>query len=253
MSGIRLYTFTRREVERFLRVPIQTLVSPWISGALYITIFGYIIGQHINLMGDVRYIDFVFPGIVMMNIINAAIGQTSFSLYFQRFSRSIDEMLTAPLSYTEMIVGYIVGAVLRAVCISAGLFGLAVFFTRANIDHVGLFFFYIVIVSAMFGLLGLIVALWSEKFEHLSILQIFVITPLTYFGGIFNSIEMLPAPLQIAARFNPFFYMIDSLRYSMISFSESNLLWGGIGLTVTTCILFAAVVHLFRIGYKVRT
>lgn len=253
MTGIRLFTFIRREVERFLRIPIQTLASPWISGGLYIYVFGYVIGKYLNFLPGISYIDFVFPGIVMMNVIGAAFGQSSSSLFMQRFSRSIDEILTSPLSYVEMIVGYVFGAVMRSVAVSLGLFGLAVLFTHTTIAHLGLFLTYIVIVSALFALLGLVIALWSERFEQLSMLQTFVITPLSYFGGTFNSIHMLPTSLQIAARFNPFFYMIDGLRYSMISYSEGNLLWGTIGLIIATILLFFFVLHLFRTGYKLRT
>ncbi len=252
MSWIRLFTFARREVDRFLRVPIQSLVSPWISGLLFVFIFGFVIGKFITFQEGFTYIDFVFPGILMMSVINGAFGQSSFSLYFQRFTRAIDELLTSPLSYTEMIIGYITGSVLRAITVALGLFAIALFFTTATIDNIGLFIFYIVLVSSLFSLLGIIVALWSEKFEHLSILQIFVITPFIYFGGVFNSIDMLPEAVQPIAKINPFFYMIDGLRYSMIGYSESNLVIGTIALSVGTLALFATVIYLFKIGYKLR-
>jgi len=141
MSPIRLYTFSRREVERFLRVPVQSLVSPWISGSLFIYIFGFVIGGHITFLDGISYIDFVFPGIVMMNIISASFGQSAFSLYFQRFSKSIDEILTSPLSYSEMITGYILGSVLRSVAVAAGLFALAIIFTSTAINNYFLFIF----------------------------------------------------------------------------------------------------------------
>ncbi len=252
MHLIRLYTFARREVDRFRRVPIQSLVAPLINGLLFVFIFGFVIGKFINFEEGFSYIDFVFPGILMMSVINGAFGQSSFSLYFQRFTRAIDELLTSPLSYTEMIIGYITGSILRALSVATGLFLIALYFTQASIQHIGLFFFYIILVSALFSLLGIIVALWSEKFEHLSILQIFVISPLIYFGGVFNSINMLPENIQPLAKLNPFFYMVDGLRYSMINYSESNLLIGTIFLCVLTIVLFIAVVHLFKTGYKLR-
>ena len=252
-NKISFYTFVRREFERFLRVPIQTLVSPWISALLYIFIFGYVIGQRIQFFENIDYIDFVLPGVLMMNIIFGAFGQSSSSLYFQRFSRAIEEILTAPLSYTEMILGYVIGAVIRSLAVGAGVYVIALLFTEANMDHAVLFFFYVVIVAVIFSLLGLLVALWSEKFEHLSVLQTFVITPLIYIGGVFNSISMLPEQLQIFTRLNPFFYMVDGLRYSMISYSESNLAGGVVFLILLALILFFWVFRLFHKGYKLRT
>jgi ABC-2 type transport system permease protein len=252
MSLIRLYTVVRREVQRFMRIPIQTVVSPLISGLLFIFVFGFVVGSRITFLDDITYIDFVFPGILMMNIIASSFGQSSTSLFFHRFTRSIEEMLTSPLSYAEMIIGYVVGAIARAVVVSIGLFALAVMFTTATIDNVGLFFFYIILVSTMFALLGLLVGILGEKFEHLTIMQTFVITPLVYIGGVFNSVEMLPPVLQTFTKLNPFFYMIDGLRYSMIGYSESNLLFGTIFLIVGTLLLFGIIFWMFKKGYKIR-
>ena len=252
MNAIRFYTFVRREFERFLRVPIQTLISPWISALLFIFVFGYVLGRRIELLPGVEYVDFVLPGILMMNIIGGAFGQSSSSLFFQKFTRVIEEILTAPLSYVEMIFGYIVGAIVRSLAVGAGIYVLALFFTRANMDHIGLFFFYIIIVSIIFGLLGLLIGLWAEKFEQLNVLQTFVITPLIYVGGVFNSVHMLPPALQTFTKFNPFFYMIDGLRYSMISFHESSIIGGAALLVGLMVVLFVWVFILFKRGYKLR-
>ncbi len=252
MSYIRLYTVVRREVQRFMRIPIQSIISPLISGLLFIFVFGFVVGGKITFGDGVSYVDFVFPGILMMNIIASAFGQSSSSLFFHRFTRSIEEMLTSPLSYTEMIIGYIAGAIARSVVISVGLFALAIFFTTASISNVWLFFFYIILVASLFSLLGLVVGLLSEKFEHLTIMQTFIITPLVYLGGVFNSVDMLPPALQTVTKFNPFFYMIDGLRYSMIGYSESSLLLGSSFLLLGTAVLFVVILLLFKRGYKIR-
>jgi ABC-2 type transport system permease protein len=252
MSGLRLYAVISKEVQRYLRIPIQTLISPWVSAFLYIVIFGLVIGSRIQFFDDLSYIDFVLPGILMMNIIMSSLSQSSTSLYFQRWTKGIHEVLTSPLSYVEMIIGYIVGAVSRSVIVGAGVFVLALLFTEANLDHFGPFIFYVVVTATIFSLIGLLVGLWAEKFEHLNILQTFVITPLIYVGGVFNSIDMLPVQLQGIAKLNPFFYMVDGLRYSMISFSESNLLFGAIFLISLAVILFFLVTYLFKIGWKLR-
>jgi len=253
MNMIRLTTVSRREIQRFLRIPIQTLVSPWISATLYILVFGVIVGSRISFLEGIDYIDFVFPGILMLQLIGGALGQTSSSLYFQRWTHSIDEMLASPMSYSEMIFGYIIGAVTRALAVGAGIYILALLFTDATPAHVFLFIFYVLIISVIFSLVGLIVGLWAEKFEHLTVLQSFVVTPLIYVGGVFNSIDMLPESMQGIARMNPFFYMVDGLRYSMISYSESPILLGSIGLTVVAVVLFFVVWNLFHRGWKLRS
>ncbi len=252
MNWTRLSTVTMRETKRFFRIPVQTLASPWISALMYIFIFGYVIGQRITLFEGISYIDFVLPGIVMMNVIGAAFGQTSSSLYFQRWTRNIEEMLASPLSYSEMVLGYLIGAVIRALFVGAGIYIIALFFTTATIAHLGLFLFYLLITSIIFALLGLYVGLWAEKFEHLGVLQTFVITPLTYLGGVFSSIHMLPHAAQVFTRFNPFFYIVDGMRYSMIDYHESPLVGGAIGLTVGALIMFIGIMVLFKRGWRLR-
>ena len=252
MNWIRLSTVTRREIQRFARIPIQTLVSPWISALLYIFIFGYVIGKQIQLFDGISYIDFVLPGILMMNIVTSAYGQSSSSLYFHRFGRAIEEMLVSPLSYFEMVLGYIAGSVARAVTVGLGVYIIALLFTAATIAHVGLFLFYAIIVAIIFGSLGLLVALWAEKFEHLTVLQTFVITPLLYVSGVFNSVHMLPPVLQKITYFNPFFYIVDGLRYAMIDYHESHLGFGALFLTLLAVTLVLFVLTLFKKGWKLR-
>lgn len=249
----RLTTVSKREIQRFLRIPIQTLMSPWISATLYILVFGVIVGSRIDFLENIDYIDFVLPGILMLQLVNGAMGQSSTSLYFQRWTHVIDEMLTSPLSYAEMIFGYIIGAVARAVLVGAGIYSIALLFTDTTLAHIAPFFFYVVIISIIFALIGLLIGLWAEKFEHLSVFQSFIVNPLIYISGAFNSIDMLPASLQGPARWNPFFYMVDGLRYSMISFSESPLRSGAIGLSLFALALFVVVWVLFHRGWKLRS
>lgn len=252
MNWIRFSTAAKREVKRFFRVPVQTLASPWVSALLYILIFGYVIGSRIQLFDNISYIDFVLPGIVMMNVIGAAFGQTSSSLYFHRWTRNIEEMLTSPMSYSEIVLGYLVGAVARATVVGLGIYVIALFFTTATIAHIGLFLFYLIITSLIFALIGLYVGLWADKFEQFSIIQTFIITPFTYLGGVFNSIHMLPPAAQTITKLNPFFYMVDGLRYSMIDYHESSLVGGAIFLTVSAIALFIGIMILFKRGWRLR-
>jgi len=252
MNLIRLGAVTKREVQRFFRIPVQTLISPWISALLYILVFGVVIGSRIDFLENIDYIDFVFPGILMLQLIGGAYGQSAFSLFFHRWTKTIEEMLASPLSYSEIIAGYVIGATARAIAVSAGVYVIALLFTDATPTNIPLFFFYVLLVAVLFALIGLLIGLWAEKMEQLNMLQTFIITPLIYVGGVFNSIDMLPLNIHWLVKLNPFFYMIDGIRYSMIGYSESNLALGTIGLCAATIILFAIVVTLFRKGWKLR-
>lgn len=252
INWIGLQTFISREIWRMLRIWIQTLGAPWISAMLYILIFGRIIGSRIDLIQGVGYIDFVLPGLVMMNMMTSAFSHTSSSVYFAKWIRTIDEILVAPFSYIEMILGFMAGGVARAIIVGAGVYVMAVFFTTATISHLGLLLFYILSISIIFSFLGMLVALWSKNFEQLSLPSIFIITPLTFLGGVFNSIDMLPGALKIFVLINPFFYFVSGLRCSMIGVCEAN---GYIGAGLVIALVFGLgylVWHLFKIGWRIR-
>ncbi len=251
-NWIGLYTFVRREVIRFLRVSVQTLVSPWISAVLFIFIFGKIVGSRIDTIAGIQYIEFVLPGILMMNVLTSAFSHSSSSLYFQRFARHIEEVLVAPLSHAEMIFGYIIGALIRGMLIGAGILVIGVLFGAASMHNIGLFLVYILAVSTVFALLGMLVGLWAEGFEQLAVLTTFVITPLSFLGGMFNSLDMLPPILQKITLWNPFFYFNDGLRYSMTGFHEASLVTGISIIAGLVIVLFAVVVTLFSRGWRLR-
>jgi len=253
INRVGLQTFATREIQRFLRVFVQTIVSPWINALLYILIFGVIVGSSIDLIAGVAYIDFVLPGILMLNLINSSFSQTSSSLYFQRFARHIEEILVAPLSHFEMIVGYVCGGVARGIVVGLGVYAIAIIFSAANIAHLGLFILYTISVAIIFSLFGLLVGLWANNFEQLSVLNIFVITPLTFLGGVFNSITMLPVVAQTWVRLNPFFYFVDGLRYSMIGIREGSALVGWFIILLMIVVLWLVVWRLFSIGWRLRS
>ena len=252
MNWIGLYTFIRREVERTLRVATQTLVTPWISALLYIFVFGSVVGRKIDLIAGVPYISFVLPGILMMNVISSAFGSSSSSLYFQRFQRTIEEMLVAPFSHLEMIIGFVMSGIVRAMIIALGIFVLALLFGGAHIAHIGLFILVIFLVSTIFSLLGVLVGLWANNFEQLNVLTTFVIMPLSFLGGTFYSVQMLPERFRAIAYFNPFFYFIDSTRCAMIGVCESNP-FVGFGVMIGLVLLFGWLVWtLFERGWRLR-
>jgi ABC-2 type transport system permease protein len=253
INGIGLYTMLRREVKRTMRVMVQTLVAPVMSAALYIFIFGTVIGSQITEVSGVPYISFVFPGVLMLSVINASFASASSALYFMRFTRGIEEMLIAPFSYMEMLIGLVGSAVVRALMVAFLILGVGLVFGAVSLEHPIWFVFYVSTISAIFAILGILVALWAEGFEQLQVLNTFVITPLTYLGGIFYSITFLPEFAATLTRLNPFFYFADGIRSSMIGINEANTtlgliiicgLLGGLGLLVVT---------LFRRGWKIRS
>lgn len=254
MNWIGLYTMFRREVQRTLRVVVQTLVAPVVSAALYLFIFGTVIGAKIEDFADgVSYVSFVFPGVLMLSIINASFSSASSSLYFMRFTRGIEEMLIAPFSYFEMLVGFVGSAVTRALMVAFLILGVGFLFGAVSLVNPLGFVFYIACISAIFAMLGIIVALWAESFEQLTVLNTFVITPLTYLGGIFYSITFLPELAATITRFNPFFYFADGVRASMIGYSEANSTVGLVVIIALVLGLGILVTQLFKRGWKIRS
>ena len=252
VNWIGLWTIIRREMARILRVPIQVFVAPWVSALLFIFIFGFVVGPRIASIGGHRYLEFVLPGILMMNVINAAFLQSTSQIYFQRFQRYIEETLVSPLSYVEMIAGSLTVVILRSVATALGILVIAALFGVTTIQGIGEFLFWVVAVSVIFGFLGIIVGLWAKSFEQLTVLNVFFIAPLSFVGGVFNTVGMLPPWLRWLAYGNPFFYFINGLRHAMIGFSEGSEVFGA-AVTLTLCAILAVTVwRLFSIGYGLR-
>lgn len=253
INWIGLYTMMRREVKRTFRVVIQTLVAPAISAALYIFIFGSVIGTRIDNFAGVPYISFVFPGVLMLSIINSSFASASSALYFMRFTKGIEEILIAPFSYIEMLIGFVGSAVTRALMVSFLILGVGVLFGAVTLTHPFWFIFYVAAIASIFAMLGILVALWAEGFEQLQVLNTFVITPLTYLGGIFYSVTFLPPLAAHLTKANPFFYFADGIRSSMIGYSEANSSIGLVVIISLLLVLGVVVTHLFRIGWKIRS
>jgi len=252
-NWIGIYTFIRRELMRMMRVLVQTIVSPLISATLYIFIFGFVVGSKISLIAGVKYITFVFPGILMLNIIASSFAHSSSSVYFGRFIKSIEEVLIAPFSYFEIVFAYTFSAVVRAVIVAVGILLIGLVFNAVTIHSLPLFLFYVVSISTIFSLLGILVGLWANNFEQLSVLNTFIITPFTYLGGIFYSITMLPANIAFLTRLNPFFYFVDGIRHSMFCFNEANTNVGLVVILGLILVLGSLTIYLFKIGWRIRS
>lgn len=252
INWIGLSTIIQREWSRVWRVPIQAFIAPWISALLFIFIFGFVVGGRIRLIGGYHYITFVLPGVVMMNVVNAAFLQSTSQIYFQRFLRYIEETLVAPLSYIEMIMGSLSMVVLRSIVTALGILAIGFAFGAVALQSLPEFLFWIVIVSVIFGLLGIVVGLWAKNFEQLTVLNVFFITPFAMLGGAFFTVSMLPSWLRWMLYGNPFFYFINGLRHSMIGFGEGSELFGAIFSLVLCLVLGAIVLRLFSRGYGLR-
>lgn len=242
----------RREAKRTLRVVVQTLIAPTISAALYLFIFGTVIGTKIDDFAGVPYITFVFPGVLLLSIINASFASASSSVFMMRFSRAIEEILITPFSYIEMLLGFVGSAVVRALMVSALILMTGILFGAISLVNPLAFVFYVAAIAAIFAMLGIIVALWAESFEQLQALNTFVITPFTYLGGIFYSITFLPPLAATITRANPFFYFADGVRSSMIGYSEANTTIGLIIILGLVVGLGTLVIQLFKRGWKIR-
>lgn len=252
VNWVGLGTIVQREIVRLLRVPVQAFVAPWISALLFIFIFGFVVGPRIKAIGGFSYLEFVLPGILAMTVVNAAFMQSSSQIYFSRFMRSIEEVLVSPLSYGEMIAGSLAAVIFRSAATAIGILAIAALFGAASIHNFGEFLFWVVIVSTIFGLLGIGIGLWAKNFEQLSILNVFFIAPLSFVGGIFNTVSMLPPWLRWMAYGNPFFYFINGLRHAMIGFGEGSEVFGVVFSLVLCAGLGAAIWRLFSIGYGLR-
>jgi ABC-2 type transport system permease protein len=247
-----MYTLVRVEVERIWRVIVQVLVAPLITALLYIFVFGSVVGSRIESINGIAYIDFALPGILMLSLIGTAFAQSSTSLYFKRFARHIEELLVAPIANGTIILSFVLGSVIRGLMVGIGVLLIAVFFGAANITHFGWFLFYTIGVASLFGFLGIIIGLWAKGFEQLNVLSIFFITPLTFLGGVFYSITMLPEAMQKIIVWNPFFYFVDGIRYAMIGHAEASIIVGASFVVLTNVLLFGVVWYLFKVGYGVR-
>lgn len=247
------YTLVRREVGRTRRVIGQAVVTPLITASLYIFVFGYVIGSKIQLIQGIKYISFVFPGVFAMNLIMAVFGATSFSIFFMKFQKTIEDMLTLPLSYAELVISLIFGGIVRALGISIALSIVAILFGVNTLAHPFILIGYVLLASVLFGLLGVVAGIWADSnFEKFGFITNFILTPLTFLGGAFYSVTMLPEKWQFVVHWNPIFYVVDGIRYSLTGYHEAPLTLG-IGVLGTLSVLSLGVcVWIFTTGWKLR-
>ena len=220
---VALGTIVRREVNRILRIWGQTLVPPAITMTLYFLIFGGLIGSKIGQMGGYSYMQFIVPGLVMMSVIQNSYGNISSSFFGAKFGRHIEELLVSPMPNWVILAGYVAGAVLRGLMVGGIVMVIALLFTDVRIAHPLITLSTVLLGATIFALAGFLNAVYAKKFDDIAIVPTFILTPLTYFGGVFYSITLLPGWAQTATHANPIFYMVNAFRYGLLGTSDVPL------------------------------
>lgn len=220
---IAFETIVRREITRFTRIWTQTLLPPVITQSLYFVIFGKFIGSRVGDIHGVSYMAFIVPGLVMMAVISSAFSNVVSSFFSVKFQRSIEEILVSPTSNAAIIAGFVMGGVIRGILVGGIVFLVSIFFTHPVIYNFAVIVIFIILTSLVFSLAGLINAIFAKKFDDVSIFPTFILTPLTYLGGVFYSIHSLPGIWQQISFFNPILYMVNGFRYGFYGFSDVSV------------------------------
>ncbi|MGE0115973.1 MAG: ABC transporter permease [Steroidobacteraceae bacterium] len=245
-----IYTF---ELSRWFRTLVQSLLSPVISTSLYFVVFGSAIGSRMAQIDGVSYGAFIVPGLIMLSVLTESISNASFGIYMPRYSGTIYEVLSAPVSYIEIVMGYVGAAATKSILLGLIILATARLFVPFSIAHPVWMLAFLVLTSATFSLFGFIIGIWASGWEKLQIVPIMIITPLTFLGGSFYSISMLPPFWQQVTLFNPVVYLINGFRWSFYGISDVSV---AISLTVTLafmglCLLLVGWV--FKTGYRLKT
>ncbi|MBY5993665.1 ABC transporter permease [Ferrimonas balearica] len=240
---IAFTSLVRKEINRFTRIWVQTLVPPAITMTLYFLIFGNLIGSRIGQMGGFSYMEFIMPGLIMMSVITNSYANVASSFFSAKFQRNIEELLVAPVPNVLIILGYVAGGVSRGLCVGAIVTVVALGFVDLQIHNLPVLIITLLMTSVVFALGGLINAVFAKTFDDISIIPTFVLTPLTYLGGVFYSISLLPDFWQGVSQLNPVVYTINAFRYGFLGVSDVSL-----GMSLGVLAAFIAV--LFAVAYR---
>ena len=252
-NWIALGTIARREVSRILRIWSQTLVPPAITMTLYFLIFGGLIGSRVGDMGGFSYMQFIVPGLVMMSVIQNSYGNISSSFFGAKFGRHVEELLVSPMPNWVILWGYVAGAVLRGLLVGVMVLGIAMLFTTVRIPHPLVTVTSVLLGATIFSLAGFVNAVFAKKFDDVAIVPTFILTPLTYLGGVFYSVTLLPGWAQAATHANPIFYMVNAFRYGLLGVSDVPL-WVAYALMLGfVAVLSALSLWLLRRGVGLRS
>jgi len=253
VNAIGLSTIVIKEFRRVLRIWVQTIIPPAITMTLYFIIFGSLIGRRIGDMDGVPYTTFIAPGLIMMAVITNSFGNVVSSFFSGKLQLHLEEMLVSPLSMVTIVLGYVLGGVFRGVLVAALVTVVALFFTDLRVTHPFITVSVILLTAMVFSLAGLLNAMFAKNFDDISIVPTFVLTPLTYLGGVFFSITLLSETWQRIALFNPILYMVNAFRFGMIGTSDISIGNAFVIILGFLVFLFVTTIILLRKGIGVRT
>ena len=251
-NGYGVWAIYRFEMARFLRTVVQSLVTPVISTSLYFVVFGSAIGSRMSRVSGVPYGAFIVPGLIMLSLFTTSISNASFGIYFPKFTGTIYELLSAPISFFEMIIGYVGAAVTKSVMLALVILGTAGFFVPVQIHHPVTMLAFLLLTATAFSLFGFVIGIWAKGFEQLQIIPALIVTPLTFLGGAFYSIDMLPPTWRAIALANPVVYLISGFRWSFYDTADVAV---GVSLLMTFAfllVLLGIVGWIFKTGYRLK-
>ena len=251
-SSVSLYTLTRKEIFRFMRIWTQTLIPPVITTSLYFLIFGNLIGPRIGPMQGYTYIDFIVPGLVLMSVITGAYTNVASSFFSAKFQRFIEEIMVSPVPNHVILIGYLIGGMVRGILVGIIVLGVSSLFATVNVVSPLIAVTIFILTALVFSLGGMLNGMFARKFDDVSIIPNFVLTPLIYLGGVFYSVQMLPEFWQLVSLANPILYVINVARYAFLGSSDVGMLACFIVIGTCITILFALCMILLNRGYGIR-
>ena len=250
---IGMISLVRKETSRVLRIWVQTLIPPGITMSLYFIIFGTLIGKRIGEMEGYPYMEYIAPGLVMMSVITNSYGNVVGSFFNAKIQGHIEELLVSPLSEVSIVIGYLAGGIIRGLAVGTVVTFIALFFTQINIKYPVMTFFVVIMTAGVFSLAGLINAIFAKKFDDIAVIPSFVLAPLTYLGGMFYSIDILPSFWKALSAFNPIYYMMDSFRLGFLGIGSVEL-WKAFLVPISMIIVLALVANaLLNRGVSIKT
>jgi ABC-2 type transport system permease protein len=246
------WTLFTKEVRRFLRVPGQTLLSPVVTTVLYFVVFGWSLGGRLREVEGVPYARFIVPGLVALGVVTNAYSNTASSLFVMKLQGTVVDLLVSPLGYGEILWAFVAAAVLRGLLVGGVMWTVAGVFEGFHVAHPAAALALVVLAAVLFAALGLVTAIWASSFEQVNFIPTFFITPLTFLGGVFYSVEMLPPAFRRFTLANPIFYMVDGLRFGMLGISDASPWTGAALLAGLTALAVGTAYALLRSGYELR-
>jgi len=252
VNWVGLGTLYGKECRRFIKVWLQTIVAPTVTSMLFLAVFALAIGRAVQEIGGVSFLEFMAPGLIVMAMMQNSFANTSSSLMISKVQGNVVDVLMPPLSPGELLVGFAFGGVTRGLSVALVLSLVMLIFVDLNVHHLGFMLLHAVAASLMLALLGLLTAIWAEKFDQLAAVTNFVVTPLAFISGTFYSIERLPEPLLTASKFNPFFYLIDGFRYGMIGHADGSLAIGAAVVLGCVAVMWLICLRILTKGYRLK-